>query len=65
MRKDVLADGRVDLDDANRLLKTLNRFKGDVGATSALRLALEGAIADGQITVEESETIKNLLEGVK
>ena len=65
MRKDVLADGRVDLDEAKRLLRTLNRFKGNADATSALRLALEGAIADGQITAEESETIKNLLEGIK
>lgn len=65
MRKDVLADGKIDVDEAKRLLATLNRFKGDIGATSALRLALEGAIADGQITVEESEAIKKLLEGVK
>ena len=65
MRKDVLADGKVDMDEAKRLLTTLNRFKGDAGATSALRLALEGAIADGQITAEESETIKKLLEGIK
>ena len=65
MRKDVLADGKVDLGEAKRLLETLNRFKGDAGATSALRLALEGAIADGQITAEESETIKNMLEGIK
>ena len=65
MRRDVLADGKVDLGEAKRLLETLNRFKGDAGATSALRLALEGAIADGQITAEESETIKNMLEGIK
>ena len=65
MRKDVLADGKIDLGEAKRLLATLNRFKGDVGAMSALRLALEGAIADGQITVEESEAIKKLLEGIK
>ena len=65
MREDILADGKVDLAEAKRLLATLNRFKGDAGATSALRLALEGAIADGQITVEESEAIKKLLEGIK
>ena len=64
MRKDVLADGKVDLGEAKRLLATLNRFKGDVGATSALRLALEGAIADGQITVEESEAIKRMLSAL-
>ena len=65
MRKDILADDKVDLDEAKRLLATLNRFKGDAGATSALRLALEGAIADGQITAEESVALKNLLEGIK
>ena len=65
MRKDVLADGQVDLDEAKRLLATLNRFKGDAGSTSALRMALEGAIADGQITVEESATLTKLLAEVK
>ena len=65
MREDILADGKVDIDEAKRLLAMLNRFKGDVGATSALRLALEGALADGQITVEESDAIKKLLEEVK
>ena len=65
MRRDVLADGKVDLEEAKRLLATLNRFKGDAGATSALRLALEGALADGQVTVEESDAIKKLLEEVK
>ena len=65
MRKDILADDKVDLDEAKRLLATLNRFKGDAGATSALRLALEGAIADGRITAEESVALKNLLEGIK
>ena len=65
MRGEVLADGKVDLEEAKRLLSMLNRFKGDVGATSALRLALEGALADGQVTVEESDAIKKLLEEVK
>ena len=65
MRKDVLADGQVDLDEAKRLLATLNRFKGDAGSTSALRMALEGAIADGQITAEESATLTKLLAEVK
>ena len=64
VRKDVLADGKVDIDEARRLLAMLNRFRGDAGATSALRLALEGALADGQITVEESDAIRKLLEEV-
>ena len=62
MRKDILADGRVDADEARRILDTLNRFKGDSSALSALRLTLEGALADGKITAEESATIKGLLE---
>jgi len=61
-REEILADDKVDLAEAERLLKTLNRFKGDSGATSALRLALEGALADGKITSEESETIRKLLQ---
>ena len=65
LRRDVLSDGKVDLDEAKRLLSALNRFKGDVGATSALRLALEGALADGQVSVEESDAIKKLLEEVR
>ena len=65
MRKDVLADGEVDIEEAKRLLAALNRFKSDADAISTLRLALEGALADGQITAEESETIRKLLEGVR
>ena len=65
MRKDVLADGKVDIEEAKRLLAALNRFKSDADAISTLRLALEGALADGQITAEESETIRKLLEGVR
>ena len=65
MRKDVLADGKVDIEESKRLLAALNRFKSDADAISTLRLALEGALADGQITAEESETIRKLLEGVR
>lgn len=64
MREEVLADDKVDIDEARRILDTLNRFKGDAGATSALRLVLQGALADGKISAEESETIKNLLENL-
>ena len=63
MRKDVLADGKVDIEEAKRLLAALNRFKSDADAISTLRLALEGALADGQITAEESATISKLLAG--
>ena len=62
MRKEILADDKVDVDEARRILGVLNRFKGSPGATSALRLTLEGALKDGQISSEESETIKKLME---
>ena len=65
MREDILADGKVDLAEAKSLLSLLNRLKGDSGATSALRLTLEGALADGKITSEESQTIKKMLEEMK
>ena len=65
MRRDILADGQVDVDEARRILDALNRFKGESGALSALRLTLEGALADGKITVEESSTIRGLLETLK
>ena len=55
--------GPMRLEEAKRLLAALNRFKSDADAISTLRLALEGALADGQITAEESETIRKLLEG--
>jgi len=64
-RKEILADGEVGLDEAKALLAMLNRFKGSSGETSSLRLALEGAVADGQVTQEESQTIKKLLEEIK
>ena len=65
MRKDILADGKVDRDEAQRLLEMLKHFRGNGAATSALGLALEGALADGKITDEESQFIKQLLEEIK
>ena len=65
MRKDILADGKIGIDEAKRFLETLDRFRGNADATSALRLALEGAIADGRITAGESAALKQLLEDMK
>jgi polar amino acid transport system ATP-binding protein len=65
MRKDILADGQIGIDEAKRFLETLDRFRGNADATSALRLALEGAIADGRITAGESAALKQLLEDMK
>ena len=65
MRKGILADGKIGIDEAKRFLETLDRFRGNADATSALRLALEGAIADGRITAGESAALKQLLEDMK
>lgn len=65
MRKGILADGQIGIDEAKRFLETLDRFRGNADATSALRLALEGAIADGRITAGESAALKQLLEDMK
>ena len=62
MRDEVLADGKVDLDEAKRLLEALRRFKSDTGASGALQLALEGALQDGRISASESETIRRMLQ---
>ena len=64
LREEILADGEVDIQEASRMLDLLSRYKGDSGATSALRLALEGALTDGRISPEESKTIKRLLEAI-
>ncbi|MBR2714474.1 MAG: amino acid ABC transporter ATP-binding protein [Kiritimatiellae bacterium] len=65
MRKGILADGQIGIDEAKRFLETLDRFRGNADAASALRLALEGAIADGRITAGESAALKQLLEDMK
>ena len=65
MRKGILADGQIGIDEAKRFLETLDRFRGSADAASALRLALEGAIADGRITAGESAALKQLLEDMK
>ena len=65
MRKGILADGQIGIDEAKRFLETLDRFRGNADATSALRLALEGAIADGRITAGESAALKQFLEDMK
>ena len=64
MRKGVLADGKVDIGEAKNMLDVLSRYKGDGVTTSALRLALQGALEDGRISDEESATIKKLLEAL-
>ena len=64
MSKEVLADGKVDISEAQRLLEVLGKSKGTSGVTSVLRLTLEGAIADGKISQDESDVIKRLLDQI-
>ena len=64
LREDILADDRIDLDEAKRLLNVLKPLRGTDGFTTAMRLVLEGAIADGKITDEESAAIKRMLVGL-
>ena len=63
VREGILADGKVDLDEARNLQAVLTRLSAS--ATAPLRLVLEGALADGKITDEESSAIKKLLEEIK
>ena len=63
VKDEVLADGVVDADEAKQLLAILTR-RGGKGDTSALKLALEGALAGDNITAEELNTIKNMLEAL-
>ena len=65
VRDDILADGKVDVDEARRLHDLLSRVSGNAPVLSALRLAIEGALSDGKITDEESRVIKKLLEEIK
>lgn len=64
MRRDVLRDSQVDLDEARRMLGVLERLRSETGATAALRLAIEGALADGRLTDNESTTIRELLKRI-
>ena len=65
MRKEVLADGRVDADEVRRLLEAVSVSQGVGGFTATLRRVLEDALADGKISDGESQIIKQLLEQTK
>ena len=64
VRSDVLADGVVDLDEAKRLKEMLKPLKGAGGFVALLDNAIDGAIADGKVTIEESAAIRKLLLSV-
>lgn len=61
MRKEILSDGVIDATEAERMRAALKRFGGKAVADSTLQTTLEKALADGQITAEESAAIKDLL----
>ena len=65
MKDEVLADDKVDIDEAKRLLEVVGRAGGASKEASVLKLALEGALADGKISKEESEAISVLLRNIK
>jgi len=64
MRTDILADKKVDLDEAERLLKVLGTFKGEDGKVGSLLERLKEAVADGKISDAESAAIGRLLEAL-
>lgn len=61
MRKEILSDGVIDATEAERMRAALKCFGGKAVTDSTLQTTLEKALADGQITVEESAAIKDLL----
>ena len=65
MKNDVLADNQVDIDEANRLLALVNKYRSSSKETVALKLALEGALADGRISKQESDVISELLRKIQ
>ena len=65
MKDEVLADAKVDIEEAKRLLEVVGRAGGASKEASVLKLALEGALADGKISKEESEAISVLLRNIK
>ena len=58
----VLANDRIDEAEVRRLLEAVNSVKGSDVQTSVLRAALEGVLADGKVTAEESAAVKLLLQ---
>ena len=60
VHRESLSDRKIDLDEARKMLAVFERTGS--ASTSALRLALEGSVADGVISDEESAVIKKLLE---
>ena len=61
VRDEVLADDKIDVDEAKRLLETLKSVQARGGGMVKV---LTDALADGEISNEESEVIKTLLKNL-
>ena len=64
MRKEVLADGEVDIDEAKRLLVALEGIGTGTGPVDTLRMILKGTVKDGKVSAAESEMIADLLRSL-
>ena len=62
MRRDVLADGKVDFGETTFLLQAMEPMEGSGATTDAFVKALREVRADGVITTEESDRILRLLD---
>ena len=63
VKDDMMSSDRIDVSAARRMLDIILHRRADA-QTEALALALEAALADGQITEKESDAIKTLLKGI-
>ena len=62
---EVLADGKVDIDEAHRLLDVIKSLNGLDGFAAGLKATLEAAVGDGRISSEESQAIRRQIEALK
>ena len=64
MKDDIDSSEKIEVAEARQMLDII-LHRGADAQTKALALALEAALADGQITENESEAIKTLLKGIE
>ena len=62
---EVLTDGKVDIDEAHRLLDAIKSLNGLDGFAAGLKATLEAAVGDGRISSEESQAIRKQIEALK
>ena len=61
MAKEILSDGKIDMEEAARLQQLLKSIEGQ----EEFQKALAAARADGVITMEESALLENFLRKLK